>query len=104
MPSVHERRRILCVFPAYSPSFGMGRAVVDGETGLVLPGNDAAPWVEAAAMLAGDRERRQHMGRSARRHAERGVPSWATVLAEDLLPLWQIAAAVRQAKEASAAA
>ncbi|HUH84934.1 MAG TPA: glycosyltransferase [Stellaceae bacterium] len=83
---------------------GMGRVVLDGETGLVLPGDNPAPWVEAAAMLAGDRARRQQMGRMARRHAERAVPSWATVLAEDLLPLWQIAAASRQAKEASAAA
>jgi len=83
---------------------GMGRVVVDSETGLILPGDDPAPWVETAAMLARDRTRRQQMGRAARRHAERAVPSWATVLAEDLLPLWQIAAASRQTKEASAAA
>jgi len=45
---------------------GMGRVVVDSETGLILPGDDPAPWVETAAMLARDRTRRQQMGRAAR--------------------------------------
>jgi hypothetical protein len=32
------------------------------------------------------------MGRAARRYAERPLPSWGDVLAEDLLPCWRQAA------------
>ncbi len=83
---------------------GMGRLVGAGETGLVLSGEDAAPWVEAIAALAGDAEHRRQMGRSARRYAERAVPSWADVLGEDLLPRWQDAARIRQQARIDAAA
>ncbi|HXY98641.1 MAG TPA: glycosyltransferase [Stellaceae bacterium] len=83
---------------------GMGRVIADGETGLVLPGNDSEPWFAATAMLAADGERRHRMGRAARRFAERAVPSWGNVLAEDLLPRWQEAAGVPRRDEASAAA
>lgn len=83
---------------------GMGRAIADGETGMVLSGGDPLPWVEAMAMLAGNPERRRRMGAAARRHAECAVPSWIDVLAEDLLPRWETAAGKRQAVEASAAA
>ncbi|HEV2545984.1 MAG TPA: glycosyltransferase [Stellaceae bacterium] len=83
---------------------GMGRLVGTGETGLVLSGEDAAPWVEAIAALASDAERRRQMGRSARRYAERAVPSWADVLAEDLLPRWQDAARIRRHARMDAAA
>lgn len=72
---------------------GMGRVIADGATGLILPGNDINPWVGAATMLAGDAGRRRRMSRAARRHAERAVPSWTQVLAEDLLPCWRDAAA-----------
>jgi glycosyltransferase involved in cell wall biosynthesis len=71
---------------------GMGRVVRDGKTGLVLTGDDAAPWVRAMAMLAADPARRSEMSRAARDYALRSVPSWSDVLAEDLLPRWQQAA------------
>jgi glycosyltransferase involved in cell wall biosynthesis len=45
---------------------GMGRLVGADETGLVLSGEDAAPWIEAIAALASEPERRRQMGRSAR--------------------------------------
>jgi glycosyltransferase involved in cell wall biosynthesis len=71
---------------------GMGRAIADGRTGLILAGDDLQAWVEAIRMLAGNAERRWGMARAARRHAERNVPSWAEVLSEDLLPHWVEAA------------
>jgi glycosyltransferase involved in cell wall biosynthesis len=71
---------------------GMGRAIADGMTGLVLPGDDLSSWVEAMTSLAGNVERRSTMARAARRHAERSMPSWAEVLSEDLLPRWEEAA------------
>jgi len=69
----------------------MGR-MVDRATGMILSGNESGPWIEAIAALARDPARRRDMGRAARRYAERMVPSWATVLAEDLLPYWERAA------------
>jgi glycosyltransferase involved in cell wall biosynthesis len=82
---------------------GMGRVIADGETGLILPGDESGPWIAAAAMLAADGERRRRMGRAARRFAERAVPSWGQVLAEDLLPRWQEAAVIQRRDAAGAA-
>jgi glycosyltransferase involved in cell wall biosynthesis len=70
---------------------GMGRAILEGETGFVLP-CETQSWIEAAAALAADPDRRDAMSRAARRHAERWTPSWAEVLRSDLLPWWQRAA------------
>lgn len=83
---------------------GMGRAITDGETGLILPGNEAAPWIDAMAELTADGELRQRMSRAARRHAERAIPSWTKVLGEDLLPFWAEAAGLGRALETSDAA
>jgi glycosyltransferase involved in cell wall biosynthesis len=82
----------------------MGRVIADGETGMILPASDAPPWTAALALLGADAEQRQRMSRAARRQAERALPSWADVLAEDLLPRWQQAAGLRTRREASAAA
>jgi glycosyltransferase involved in cell wall biosynthesis len=71
---------------------GMGRAVRDGETGLVLPGDRPAAWADALAMLAANPALRQRMAGAARDYAERSVPSWRQVFAEDLLPHWRDAA------------
>jgi glycosyltransferase involved in cell wall biosynthesis len=71
---------------------GMGRLVREGETGLILASADPGPWTEAMAALAGDPARRVRMGRAARHYAERHLPSWGDVLAEDLLPRWRQAA------------
>jgi glycosyltransferase involved in cell wall biosynthesis len=71
---------------------GMGRAVKDGETGLVLPGDDAEAWADGMARLLADPALRGAMSRAAREYAERSVPSWQEVLAEDLLPHWEEAA------------
>ncbi len=73
---------------------GMGRAVRERETGRVLPGADPALWGHALAELAAHPAQRLAMARAARQYAERSVPSWHEVLAQDLLPRW--AQAVRQ--------
>jgi glycosyltransferase involved in cell wall biosynthesis len=75
---------------------GMGRAVLDKETGLVLPGDDASAWGEALVTLAAQPLRRRAMARAARDYAETAVPSWQDVLAHDLLPHWEEAARSRR--------
>ena len=74
---------------------GMGRALIEGETGMALPGASVGAWAEAIEALARDGERRARMGLAARRYAETALPSWKEVLAEDLLPRWQAAAGAR---------
>jgi glycosyltransferase involved in cell wall biosynthesis len=74
---------------------GMGRAVRDNETGLVLPGDDAEAWAQALADLAVRPETRHAMAQAARAYAESTVPSWQDVLAHDLLPHWKDAAQQR---------
>jgi len=71
---------------------GMRRALVEGETGLALPGASVSAWAEAIESLAKDGGRRAHMAAAARRYAETALPSWDEVLAEDLLPRWESAA------------
>ncbi|MGH6980542.1 MAG: glycosyltransferase [Stellaceae bacterium] len=71
---------------------GMGRAVRENETGLVLPGNDSASWAQALSDLAAQPSRRLAMSHAARADAENAVPSWQNVLAQDLLPHWEDAA------------
>lgn len=79
---------------------GMGRAVRENETGLLLPGGDPASWQQALAELAAQPGRRAAMAQAARDYAERAVPSWHEVLAQDLLPHWE--QAVRQRRQAAA--
>ena len=67
---------------------GMGRLICDA-TGCVLPGVSVAAWRDAIAALATEPQRRAAMRVAARRQAEDLVPSWADVLATDLLPVWQ---------------
>jgi D-inositol-3-phosphate glycosyltransferase len=79
---------------------GMGRAVRENETGLVLPGEDAESWAQALGQLAARPETRLAMAHAARNYAESTVPSWHEVLAQDLLPHWEDAA--RQGQQAAA--
>jgi glycosyltransferase involved in cell wall biosynthesis len=71
---------------------GMGRVVEDGVTGFTLPGDRPDDWQQTIAMLTRDPARRAAMAAAARRFAERRLPTWADVLAEDLLPRWEAAA------------
>jgi glycosyltransferase involved in cell wall biosynthesis len=72
---------------------GSGRLLIDRETGLVVRGAGVPPWVVALRALLGDPERRRAIGVQARQWAEREIPSWGDVLAQDLLPRWRAAAA-----------
>ena len=56
---------------------GLRDAVVAGETGLLVPYDDAPATAEALTALLGDEARRQRLGRAARRWAERF--SWDAV-------------------------
>src|SRR5712691_11239893 len=58
----------------------------------VLPGDRPEPWAAAIIELAAAPTRRAEMGKAARAYVEASVPSWADILAEDLLPVWQEAA------------
>ncbi len=58
----------------------------------VLPGDRPEPWAAAIIELAAAPTRRAEMGNAARAYVEASVPSWADILAEDLLPVWQDAA------------
>jgi glycosyltransferase involved in cell wall biosynthesis len=71
---------------------GVARRMADCPGLRVLPGEDPAPWVAAIAELAASPPRRAAMAAAARAYVEAQVPSWAEVLAEDLLPVWRAAA------------
>lgn len=72
---------------------GIASRMADCEGLRILPGDRPEPWAVAIAELAGQPERRAAMSRAARAYVEAHVPSWADVLLEDLLPVWQRAAA-----------
>ncbi len=61
----------------------------------VLPGDDAPAWAAAIAEFAADPARCRELGAMARAYIEAEVPSWEEVVNEDLLPVWQQAAARR---------
>jgi glycosyltransferase involved in cell wall biosynthesis len=59
---------------------------------MVLPGDRPEAWAAAITELAAAPRRRTAMAGAARAYVEAHVPSWAEVLTEDLLPVWQAAA------------
>src|SRR5436190_65355 len=72
---------------------GIASRMADCEGLRVLPGDRPEAWAAAIAELAAAPQRRAAMGRAARAYVEACVPDWAEVLSEDLLPVWQMAAA-----------
>ena len=66
---------------------GCRDVVRNGETGLLVPRNDAAALMEAIAMLAADPARRQRMGRAGRALVEREFA--APLIAEQTLALYR---------------
>ncbi len=65
------------------------RWLVDpGRDGVLVTGRGPRAWARAIAPLVDDPERRRRIGAGARATIERHHPSWADVLAEDLLPVW----------------
>jgi len=76
---------------------GIASRMADCEGLRVLSGDRPEPWAAAIAELAAAPQRRAKMSEAARAYVEARVPSWADVLLEDLLPVWQRAAATRAA-------
>jgi glycosyltransferase involved in cell wall biosynthesis len=72
---------------------GVATRMADCAGLRILPGDRPEAWAAAITELAVAPERRAAMGRAARAYIEACVPSWADVLFEDLLPVWQRAAA-----------
>jgi glycosyltransferase involved in cell wall biosynthesis len=72
---------------------GIASRFTDCTAVTILPSDSPEPWAAAIAQLAGNPMQRLRLGRSARAYAEARIPSWADVLAEDLIPVWQAAAA-----------
>ncbi len=60
-----------------------------GEDGILVGGGDADAWSSVLAALVADPEGREAIGRRARATALADHPSWADVVREDLLPVWQ---------------
>jgi glycosyltransferase involved in cell wall biosynthesis len=72
---------------------GAGQSVEQtGVDGVVLDSQDPSVWADAIDSLQRDPARRTAMGQSARRWVETKARSWETVLKEDLLPVWRLAA------------
>jgi glycosyltransferase involved in cell wall biosynthesis len=71
---------------------GVAARMADCRGVRVLPGNQPEPWVDALLQLASAPALRERMGQATRDFIEAEVPSWADVLLEDLLPVWEEAA------------
>ena len=69
------------------------RHVIDGETGLVVGGNDAASWAAALRRVITDEPLRARLGHAAAEWAAHSIPSWRDVLNQDLLSVWHRARA-----------
>jgi glycosyltransferase involved in cell wall biosynthesis len=67
---------------------GSGRHVVDGETGIVVERNDADAWTRALRRVATDEALRARLSARAAEWAG-GIASWADVLREDLVSVWE---------------
>ncbi len=74
---------------------GVATRMADCPGLWVLPGDQPEPWAAAIIELAAAPARRAAMGEAARAYVEARVPSWIDILTEDLLPVWQEAAAAR---------
>lgn len=71
---------------------GGGRFVRQhGADGVIVADGMSSAWAEVIAALLAAPARRLAIGSAARNDIERFQPSWDTVLAEDLLPVWRAA-------------
>ena len=73
---------------------GVATRMADCGGVRVLPGDRPDLWAATIAELAAAPLRLRAMALAARAYVESRVPTWAEVLAEDLLPVWQAAAGV----------
>jgi glycosyltransferase involved in cell wall biosynthesis len=72
---------------------GVATRMVDCPAVRVLPGDAPQIWADMVVEFAASPRCCRELGASARNYVETMVPSWAQVVGEDLLPVWQAAAA-----------
>jgi glycosyltransferase involved in cell wall biosynthesis len=83
-----------CGLPVLACAQGAGHVMQGhGVDGFLLPDRHLATWCAAVQALLAQPSQLREMGHQARHAAETHVPSWAQVLEEDLLPVWQRVAA-----------
>jgi glycosyltransferase involved in cell wall biosynthesis len=74
---------------------GVARRMARCPAVRVLPGDAPQLWAQTIAGFAAAPGRCRELGAMARAYVEAEVPSWDQVVCEDLLPVWQEAAAAR---------
>ena len=72
---------------------GVAARMADCPAARVLPGDAPYEWAAAIADFAAEPGRCRELGALGRAYIETAVPSWREVVEEDLLPVWQQAAA-----------
>lgn len=87
------REALACGAPvAVAAASGGGALVRTGRTGAVVEGEGPAAWTAVLRPLLADPGRLAGMRRAVEAEAPRRLPSWETVLREDVLPVWRAAA------------
>jgi glycosyltransferase involved in cell wall biosynthesis len=72
---------------------GASRHVADGQTGVVVGGNDATSWAASLRRVITDQPLRARLGHAAAAWAAHAIPSWRDVLQQDLVSVWHRARA-----------
>jgi glycosyltransferase involved in cell wall biosynthesis len=75
---------------------GVATRMADCSAVRVLPGDAPHVWASTISGFAAAPEKCRELGAAARAYIETTVPSWGEIVAEDLLPVWQAAAATRR--------
>ncbi|HWB48417.1 MAG TPA: glycosyltransferase [Stellaceae bacterium] len=75
---------------------GVAARMADCPAVRVLRGDAPRDWAAAIAAFAAAPDRCRRLGVLGRDYTDATVPSWAEVVAEDLLPVWRAAAAARR--------
>ncbi|HML11131.1 MAG TPA: glycosyltransferase [Stellaceae bacterium] len=79
----------------FAAGSGVASRMADCAAVQVLPGDAPERWAAAIAALAAAPRRCRELGALGRAYIDAKVPSWGQVVVEDLLPVWQQAAAAR---------
>jgi glycosyltransferase involved in cell wall biosynthesis len=72
---------------------GVATRMADCPAVRVLPGDEPRVWAQTIAGFSAEPRTCRELGAQARAYIEVAVPSWTEVVCEDLLPVWQAAAA-----------
>jgi glycosyltransferase involved in cell wall biosynthesis len=74
---------------------GVARCMAGCPAVRVLPGNAPQIWASMIAGFAAEPRCCRELGAKARAYVDAEMPTWEEVVSEDLLPIWQEAAATR---------